>query len=261
MRIIKFTSLIFISFLFGLAVSAQESAAEANLSAFEASLKTAMQSELRTDAEKKRDRNRRPVNTLKFFGIDSNMKVLELLPGGGWYTKLLAPALSDKGELYVSIGAGRVKERLVGQPGFEKIKVLEPEVEFGDGDKPGLNTINMFSFDEKGFDAVLTFRNMHNFDAAGRKNINDAVFKALKPGGIYGVVDHTLRHMQPFTAENRRRADPVVIIKELVNAGFEFVDYSDIHYRADDELRYEVGRKTVTGNTDRFTLKFRKPIK
>jgi predicted methyltransferase len=65
--------------------------------------------------------------------------------------------------------------------------------------------------------------------------------------------------MEPMTNENRRRADPVQIIKEVLAAGFEMVDYSDVHYRPDDELRYEVGRKTVTGNTDRFTLLFRKP--
>jgi predicted methyltransferase len=51
----------------------------------------------------------------------------------------------------------------------------------------------------------------------------------------------------------------VVAIKEMLDQGFEFVGYTDLHYRADDELRYEVGRKTVTGNTDRFTLLFRKP--
>lgn len=257
------TTKIVITFLCSLLLSsivyAQDSTSENKASPFETSLKAAMQSELRTEAEKERDRNRRPVETLAFFGIQTDMKVLELIPGGGWYTKLLAPALSEKGELYVAIGTGRVKENLVGQPGFEKIKVLEPSVEFSDGDKPGLRTINSFSLGEKGFDAALTFRNMHNFDAAGRKHMNDAVYKALKPGGIYGIVDHTRRHMEPFTQENRRRADPVEIIKEALDAGFEFIDYSDLHYRADDELRYEVGRKTVTGNTDRFTLKFRKP--
>ena len=58
---------------------------------------------------------------------------------------------------------------------------------------------------------------------------------------------------------NRSRVDPVLAIKEIQAAGFEFVDYSDLHYRQDDELRYEVGAKTVTGNTDCWTLKFRKP--
>ena len=114
-------------------------------------------------------------------------------------------------------------------------------------------------FGEDRFDMALTFRNMHNFTDDGRAMLNAAVFRALKPGGIYGVVDHTRRHMQPGTDENWRREDPVRTIKEVQAAGFEFVDYSDLHYRADDELRYEVGRKSVTGNTDRFTLKFRRP--
>ena len=106
---------------------------------------------------------------------------------------------------------------------------------------------------------ALTFRNMHNFTPEGRANINTAVFNALKSGGLYGVVDHSRRHMEPMTGENRRRTDVVQIMKEVLAAGFEFVDYSDVHYRPDDELRYEVGRKTVTGNTDRFTLLFKKP--
>lgn len=65
--------------------------------------------------------------------------------------------------------------------------------------------------------------------------------------------------MQDDSSENWRRLDPVLVIKEVQEAGFELVDYSTLHYRLDDELRYEVGRKTVTGNTDRFTLLFRKP--
>jgi predicted methyltransferase len=65
--------------------------------------------------------------------------------------------------------------------------------------------------------------------------------------------------MQQANPENGRRIDPVLVIKEMLDAGFEFEAYSDLHYRPDDELLYEVGRKTVTGNTDRFTLLFRKP--
>ncbi len=240
-------------------VQAQDSISEDKASPFEISLKAAMQSELRTDSEKERDRNRKPLQTLNFFGIDSDMKVLELIPGGGWYTKLLVPALSEKGQYYAAIGGERIKTRLAETEGFEKIKAIDPDIVITDGDKPRLRTVSEFSFSENNFDAILTFRNMHNFDAAGRKSINDAAFAALKPGGIYGVVDHTRRHMEPFTQENRRRADPVQIIKEALESGFELADYSDLHYKSDDELRYEVGRKTVTGNTDRFTLKFRKP--
>ena len=89
--------------------------------------------------------------------------------------------------------------------------------------------------------------------------MNREVFKSLKHGGLYGVVDHTRRHMEKLDNENRRRIDPVLIIREMLDQGFEFVDYSDIHFRADDELEYEVGRRSVSGNTDRFTFLFRKP--
>lgn len=228
---------------------------------FSDKIKLAMESSIRTEADIKRDANRKPVETLEFFGIKSDMKVLELIPGSGWYTKLLAPALKQEGQLYVAIGTGRFKENLAVKKAFNKVTILEPSVAISKSSTPGVRTASEFLFSEDGFDAALTFRNMHNFDAAGRKNINQAVYDALKPGGIYGVVDHTKRHMEPFSAENRRRADPVDIIKELLEVGFEFVDFSNLHYRPDDELRYEVGRKSVTGNTDRFTLLFKKPVK
>ena len=116
-----------------------------------------------------------------------------------------------------------------------------------------------FEFGVSNVDMVLTFRNVHNFDAESRALMHAQVFKSLKSGGLYGVVDHTRRHMEPETPENRRRIDPVLVVKEMLDQGFEFVGYSDLHYRADDELRFEVGRRTVTGNTDRFTFLFRKP--
>ena len=247
------TSLILsLTLLFNIAAHAQDSTLESNV-------KAALEGELRTEAERDRDRNRKPLKTLEFLGITPDMRVLELIPGGGWYTKILAPTLRDEGELTVSLFATRVKENIMGQEGMDKIKILEPKVEVTSGED-NLRTISdAFEFGDTGFDAVLTFRNVHNFDAAGRKNINDAVFKALKPGGIYGVVDHTRRHMEPITSENRRRADPVEIIKELLDAGFEFDGYSDLHRKPDDELRFEVGRKSVTGNSDRFTFVFKKP--
>ena len=108
-------------------------------------------------------------------------------------------------------------------------------------------------------DMVLTFRNLHNFDPVSRARMNSQVFKALKSGGLYGAVDHTKRHMEPANSENRRRIDPVLVIEEMLDQGFEFVGYTDLNYRADDELRYEVGRRSVSGNTDRFTMLFRKP--
>ena len=237
----------------------QASYAEQDESAMAAAVKVAMSSDARDADEKDRDANRKPVETLDFFGITPQMKVLELIPGGGWYTKLLAPALREEGEFHVSLFARRVEE-LVKEPGFDKITIVETsEVEVVDGNLPRLRTINEFTFNESDYDAVLTFRNMHNFDDVGRMNVNDAVFLALKSGGIYGVVDHTRRHNEVHTDDNRRRADPVTIIKEVQAAGFEFVDYSDLHFRSTDDLTQEVGVDGVSGNTDRFTFLFRKP--
>ncbi|MFK7888469.1 MAG: class I SAM-dependent methyltransferase [Gammaproteobacteria bacterium] len=228
--------------------------------ATEALIKEALKAPIRTEADTDRDRNRRPAQTLAFFGMTKDMKVLELLPGGGWYTKILAPTLAEDGELYVSIGAGRVKDNLLDKDGFDRVRLLDIDPGFERSDNFGLyNLTNDVDFGETGFDMVLTFRNAHNLNPASRAKMNNAAFKALKSGGVYGVVDHTARHMEPLTAENRRRLDPVVMIKEALAAGFVFEDFSDIHYRADDELRFEVGRKSVTGNSDRFTLKFRKP--
>jgi len=216
---------------------------------FSENIKQAMSSDIRTERDKDRDRNRKPVETLKFLGIKDDMKVLELVPGGGWYSKLLAPALRDNGQFYLSLGTKRLKESLLTKKPFDKVKLVGSE---------GFDFENL-DFDVTDLDAVLTFRNYHNFDLKERINVNKAAFKALKPGGIYGVIDHTRRHMQKNNDENGRRFDPVLAIKEIQDAGFILADFSNIHYKADDELRFEVGRKTVRGNSDRFTLLFKKP--
>lgn len=225
----------------------------------DAKVEAALAADSRPAADRERDRNRQALATLNFFGMKDDMKVLELIPGGGWYTRLLAPTLAENGELFVAIGAGRVKDGLMTEPGFEKVSHLETSDNIRRLPGERLYTMDDFEFGEDDFDMVLTFRNMHNFKAEGRHIMNKQVFDSLKSGGLYGIVDHTRRHMQAINDENRRRVDPVVIIKELLDAGFEFVDFSDLHYKMDDELIYEVGRRSVSGNTDRFTLLFRKP--
>jgi predicted methyltransferase len=231
----------------------------AQTSTVEDKISAAIASDVRTEAEVARDSDRSPLETLTFVGLEDDMRVLELLPGGGWYTKILAPVLRDSGELYVAIGTNNVSQNLLTQRGFDKVRVSNTGVEPERSGPFGTNFIPPFDFDVDNVDLALTFRNVHNFTPEGRANINDAVFRALRSGGHFAIVDHSRRHMEPMTNENRRRADVVQIMKEVLAAGFEFVDYSDIHYRPDDELRYEVGRKSVTGNTDRFTLLFRKP--
>ena len=232
-----------------------------DFAAVETKLKAAMEADIRTESEVERDRNRSPVDTLEFFGLRDDMKVIELLPGGGWYTKLLAPVMADNGELYVALGTGRVKERVLNQDGFENVIVVAEDAKIYRPEGSRFYALELDTLEVEDADIVFTFRNYHNFAAEGRAAMNRAVYDALKPGGTYAVVDHNRRHMESDNNENRRRVDPVLAIREIEAAGFEFVDFTDLHFRPDDELRYEVGRKTVTGNTDRWTLKFKKPAR
>jgi predicted methyltransferase len=225
----------------------------------DAKVEAALAAESRPQADVERDRNRRPLETLKFFGLEDDMTVLELLPGRGWYTRVLAPVLAENGKLYVALGTDTLSKSVLTEPGFQKVQVIETDANVRRPEGSRYYVLDDFEFGKSGVDMVLTFRNMHNFDAESRDRLNRAVFEVLRPGGLYGVVDHTKRHMEPENPENRRRIDPVLVIREMLDIGYEFVSYSDLHYRPDDELRFEVGRRTVTGNTDRFSLLFRKP--
>ena len=225
----------------------------------DAKVEAALAAEARPAADRDRDRNRRALATLNFFGLKDNMRVMELLPGGGWYTRVLAPVLAENGQLYVALGTGTVNDGVLKEAGFGDVIRLETTENTRRPEGERFYTMDEFDFSVKNLDMVLTFRNLHNFNPEARAMMNREVFKALKSGGLYGVVDHTRRHMEADDNENRRRIDPVLVIKEMLDQGFEFVDYSDLHFRADDELEYEVGRRSVSGNTDRFTMLFRKP--
>ena len=245
--------------LFGLGIGFILAPGAAPAADIDAKVEAAMAADSRPEADRVRDDNRLPLETLNFFGLKDDMRVIELLPGGGWYTRILAPVLAENGKLYVAIGTRRVSENIAGKDGFEEIEVLETSDNTHRPPGSRYYVLEDFDFGVSDVDMVLTFRNMHNFDKESRDRMNTRVFGALKSGGLYGVVDHTKRHMEPDDGENRRRIDPVLVIKELLELGFEFVDYSDLHFRADDELEYEVGRRSVSGNTDRFTFLFRKP--
>ena len=215
---------------------------------------------IRSDEERKRDINRKPVETLEFFGLRDDMTVVELLAGGGWYTKILGSVLQDNGKLYLAMGTSRLKDdvRELGTKGFfEATGKVEG---FEKTDQPGfIFDIGSIDLGVSGVDMVLTFRNVHNLSATARKKTNDAVFKALKPGGIYGVVDHTKRHMEAFSEQTWRRIDPVIIIKEALDSGFEFAGFSNVHSRPEDSLEFDSRHESLINESDRFTLKFRKP--
>ena len=218
-------------------------------------IEQALTSSIRDAAETARDANRKPGEVLEFFGLEDDMKVLEMSPATGYWSKFVGPTLCENGgELIFSVGVSDdFKNDVMSLDGLECTSAINNDIT--------LRNLPEFSFDDSQFDMVLTFWNLHNPSVEGRKNLNEAVFSALKSGGIYGVVDHTRRHLEPTSreAQNGRRLDPVLIIKEMIDVGFDFVDFSPMHYHPEDNLSQEVGTPGVRGNTDRFTMSFLKP--
>ncbi len=226
------------------------------LSSTKEQLTNAVNSKNRPEEDIARDANRLPLETLLFFGFRDDMRVLDILPGGGYYTRILAPALAKKGELYLTIGTGYLADSLLKEKEYRHVKIVSEDTTVQRPEGARYYEMNKLNLDLKNLDMVTSFRAYHLFDDEDRAALNREVHKTLKPGGIYAVIDHTRRHGEPETEENRRRFDPVKAIKEIEAAGFDLVDYSDMHYRPVDDLTLEVGHESVTGQTDRWVLKF-----
>jgi predicted methyltransferase len=231
-----------------------------NLTGFQKKIAAVMKMDHRSAKNRARDRNRDPVKALPFCRMRDDMTVIDWAPGRGWYTEILGPLLKDKGRLYLSGNTEQLKriDPLLKKAPISKVQKLPVNVVR----HPVSHDIlaKNLDFGLTNVDMVLNFREYHNLEQATVLDFHKAVFKTLKPGGYYCVIDHTRRHMEADTHENRRRFDPVKLIKQAQQAGLMFVDYTDLFLRPDDELRYEVGRRTVRGNTDRFTLLFQKPV-
>ncbi len=228
-------------------------------SATEAKLKSALEMGHRIDKNRARDENRNPVEAMRFCHLNDAMTVLEFGPGGGWYTEILGPVLQEKGKLFVAYKDTWMEklDPLLAQAFMSSVE--KHPIDIGWNSEDRVFDVGIIKYSLSDADLALNIREYHNFDAEGEAVINAATFNALKPGGYYCIIDHTRRHMEPRTHENRRRADPVSVIKAVQAAGFDFIDTTDLFFKPDDELRYEVGRKTVKGNTDRFALLFQKP--
>lgn len=266
-------------------------AAEAPAEATSLSLAEVVAGDWRADAEKARDDWRNPADTLEFFGIEADDTVVEIWPGGGWYTNLLAPYLaSGDGTLIaavwdVNMFEGDRLERI--QKRIDDYKAVYD----ADPDLFGAIELSAFSAEsgplaEAGsVDAVLTFRNVHNWMGSDytAKFFTDA-YAALKPGGVLGVVEHRL----PSSAEQDPRGASGYVHEDFVKAlaiaaGFEFAESSEINANPADTADHPFGVWTLPpvsatsdregntpegfdaaayeaiGESDRMTLKFVKP--
>jgi predicted methyltransferase len=230
----------------------------------------------RSSKNRARNASRRPAQTLAFFGIKPNMTVVEIAPGGGWYTEILAPYLKQNGKYYAAHydpnhereyyrkSVARFSEKLAANP------ALYGDVELTLFSPPS----PMTPAPDGSADMVVTFRNTHGWMRDGQAEAAfAAMHKALKPGGILGIVQHRgdpEKDQDPKAASGYVRED--VMIKMVEAAGFELVDHSEINANPRDTRDYPKGVWTLPpgfregdvdrakyeaiGESDRMTLKF-----
>ena len=232
-------------------------------------LAKAVASSHRTPTFVERDKARKPQAELEFFGIKPTMTVVEISPGGGYWTEILAPYLKDKGTYYTAVSprqADAWKKKLEANPVYSNVKISEM----------GGGTYNIAP--DGSADMVLTFRNVHNWMSAGVVDeVFAAFYKALKPGGILGIEEHRASDKQPQdpkAANGYVRQDYTVQLAE--KAGFKFVDSSEILANPKDTKDWPKGVWTLPptltlgeqdrakyqaiGEADNFVLKFQKPL-
>ncbi len=246
-----------------------------------AALDAAIAGDHRSESSRARDAYRHPKETLTFFGLRGDMTVMEIWPGaGGWYTEILAPVLRDGGRLiaaswdpatdnkFVQDGLAAYRAKLDARPDvYDKVEVAALQY-----------PTKMEPVPPGSVDMILTFRNIHNWmprDAAAA--MLEAMFVALRPGGILGVVEHRAKADEPQDPKAQSgyvREDYAIALVERV--GFELLGRSEVNANSSDTKDYERGvwtlpptlalgetdrdRYLAIGESDRFTLKFRKPF-
>jgi predicted methyltransferase len=243
------------------------------------SLEKAVSGTQRSAEHKARDQYRHPLQTLEFFDVKENMTVVEIWPGEGWYTEILAPYLKDKGKLYVAHFSAATKEHYFkkGLEAFVKKMHNQPKV-YNKVELTVLQPPELLQIAPDGSaDRVLTFRNVHNWMKNDQASaVFNAMYKALKPGGILGVVEHRNNMLKPqdTKAQSGYLSEDYVIALAR-NAGFEFLGKSEINANSKDTKDYPAGVWTLPpslalkdkdrnkyqaiGESDRMTIKFIKP--
>ena len=226
-----------------------------------AAMKAAVTDTSRPDADTKRDENRKPAQMLAFAGITPGKVVVDLLPGGGYFTRIFAKAVAPGGRVYAYFGT-QYDKRL-------KDQGKDPDNQFADLKRtyPDLGVIHGYLPDfvtPEPVDIVWTAQNyhdMHNKQYAMDVNaVNKAIYKSLKPGGYYVIVDHKASEAAgDDVTEALHRIKESTVKTEVEAAGFKLVGQSDaLHYTSDDGTK-RVFENDIRGKTDQFMLKFQKP--
>ena len=212
----------------------------------------------RPEADRQADADRKPAESLAFAGVKPGQKVVDLIPGGGYFTRLFSVAVGPKGHVFAVAPPKRpdstrdfaaAAQAIAADPHYSNVSVLvQPFKEFATPEP---------------VDLVWTSRNYHDlhnvpdFDVGA---FDKAVFNALKPGGVFIVLDHAAeKGSGARDTSTLHRIDPEVVKKEVEAAGFKFEGESDVLHNPSDAHTEKVFEASVKGKTDQFILKFRKP--
>ena len=244
----------------------------------DAQLRAAIAGSHRSSSNAARDNWRHPYDTLTFFGIKPSMTVVELSPGGGWYTEILAPYLRDHGKLIAAGPAYDPAKR--GTVAFKQKLDANPAV-FGKVVQGVFAPPSTYNFAAPGSaDMVLTFRNLHNWiDDGGDdelKGVFKAAFTSLKSGGVLGIEEHRLPEAMTQDAKTSTGyVHESYVIKMAESVGFKRATKSDVNANPNDKADHKGGvwalpptftnrdedraKYQAIGESDRMTLKFVKP--
>jgi predicted methyltransferase len=233
----------------------------------------------RSDENKHRDQYRHPEQTLAFFDVKEDMTVVEVWPGKGWYTEILAPYLRDKGKLYAAHFSPDNQETYFNNSLKAYLDKLHKQPELYD--KVEVTVLQppkqVQCAPDGSADRALTFRNVHNWMGDDQATaVFNALFKALKPGGILGIVEHRgspIKPQDPKAGSGYVSEDYIIALAR--KAGFEFLAKSEINANPKDTKNYPEGVWTLPpalrlkdkdrekyraiGESDRMTIKFIKP--
>jgi predicted methyltransferase len=213
----------------------------------------------RPEADTQRDPDRKPGESLAFAGVRPGMKVVDLIPGGGYFTRIFSKAVGPKGVVYAYVPEelSRLANRppaiapIVADPQYKNVVML-------------LKPLSAFSVPEP-VDMVWTSQNYHDMHApfmgpVNMGNFNRAVFAALKPGGVYIVLDHSATPGSGIRdTATLHRIDPAAVRAEVTAAGFIFEGESLLLRNPADDRSLRVQEGAIRGHTDQFIYKFRKP--
>ena len=240
-------------------------------------LRSAIAGDHRQEKNVIRDVYRNPYETLSFFGIEENMTVLESWPGGGWYTEILGAYLKDKGQLIAATYDRNPKTQKSWQANlnknFDENFVAKTEL-YGKISVVGFSPGTGDDLAEPGtVDAILDFRNAHNWIKSAPDAVPEAWHKSLKKGGIVGLVDHRMDADKAYNPKNGY-VHEAQIVEIMEKHGFKFVGKSEINSNARDTKDHPSGVWTLPptlarkaeeknkylaiGESDRLVMKFEK---